>query len=97
MTGNQVIERLRDRAPEIRRQFAIEDLSVFGSAARNDTTDASDVDVLVGFQGAADFDRFMGLKFYLEELLDTRVDLVTHKALRPAMRVEVHREAVRVA
>ena len=97
MTGNQVIQRLRDRAPEIRQQFGIEDLAVFGSVARDEATDASDVDLLVGFRGVADFDRFMDLKFYLEELLGARVDLVTHKALRPAMRPEVDREAIRVA
>ncbi len=43
----------------------------------------SDIDVLVTFEGHADFDRFMDLKFFLEEQLGAAVDLVTPNARRP--------------
>jgi predicted nucleotidyltransferase len=55
------------------------------------------VDVLVSFEGPADFDRFMELKFYLEDVLGRPVDLVTHPALRPELRARIEREATRVA
>ncbi|OGI47445.1 MAG: DNA polymerase subunit beta [Candidatus Muproteobacteria bacterium RIFCSPHIGHO2_01_FULL_65_16] len=72
-------------------------LSVFGSVARNEAGPQSDVDLLVEFEGTADFDRYMDLKFYLEDLLGRRVDLVTRGALRPRLQQIVEREAVRVA
>ncbi|MCJ7728835.1 MAG: nucleotidyltransferase domain-containing protein, partial [Sedimentisphaerales bacterium] len=62
-----------------------------------ESVDKSDVDVLVVFRQKATFDRFMDLKFYLEGLLGTRVDLVTDKALRPQVRQAIEGEIVDVA
>jgi hypothetical protein len=64
---------------------------------RDEAGPASDIDILVDFQGRADFDRYMDLKFFLEGLLQRRVDLVTRAALKPRMRPIVEREAIRVA
>ena len=71
-------------------------LAVFGSVARGEAGPDSDVDILVEFEGRATFDRYMGLKFFLEDLLGRRVDLVTRKALKPRMRPYVEREAIYV-
>ena len=71
-------------------------LALFGSFARDQASDASDVDILVGFDGPATSKSYFGVQFYLEELLGRRVDLVTVKALRPQFRPHVEREAVHV-
>jgi predicted nucleotidyltransferase len=92
-----VISRLREHAEEIRRRFLVRNLSVFGSFARDEATDSSDVDVLVSFDRPATFDIFMDLKFYLEELLGKGVDLVTDKALRPQLRKSIQEELINVA
>jgi predicted nucleotidyltransferase len=55
------------------------------------------VDILVEFESKAIFDRYMDPKFLLEDLLGSRVDLVTWKALRPSMRSSIEEQAVRVA
>jgi len=51
-------------------------MAVFGSVARGVASIDSDVDILVEFEGALTFDRFMDTKFYLEDLLGRHVDLV---------------------
>jgi len=51
----------------------------------------------VVFDQKANFDGFMELKFYLEDLLGTGVDLVTDKALRPQVRQAIEREMINVA
>ena len=51
----------------------------------------------MAFEGKASFDRFMDLKFYLEDLLRVRVDLVTRDAVRPEMRPQIEREAIHVS
>lgn len=79
------------------RCFGVKRLALFGSVARGEAGPESDVDVLVGFEGPATFDRFMELKLWLEDLLGRRVDLVTEKALKPRLRARVEREAVDVA
>jgi hypothetical protein len=67
------------------------------SFARGEAQASSDVDLLVEFDGPATFDRFMDLKFHREDLLGTRVDLVTVKALRKQLRPAIEQEAIRVA
>lgn len=97
MTRDRALRVLSERAGEIRQRFGVRELSIFGSTARDQSKDDSDVDVLVEFDGAATFDRFMDLKFLLEELLEAKVDLVTTRALRDEIRPQVEREAIRVA
>ena len=53
--------------------------------------------MLVEFNQKATFDLFMDLKFYLEELLGTKVDLVTEKAIRPQIKKEIERELINVS
>ena len=97
MTRDKVLEILGEHGPELRQQHGVKSLWVFGSVARGESSPTSDVDVLVEFIDPPTFDRFMDLKFRLEGLLGARVDLVTQGALRPAMREDVEREALRVA
>jgi uncharacterized protein len=92
----RVIATLRAHAADL-NGFGVRAIALFGSVARDEATDASDLDVLVDFEGSATFDRYMGLKFFIEDLLGCRVDLVTRRALREELRPIVEREAVRVA
>ena len=59
------------------------ELALFGSFARGQATDSSDIDILVAFDGPATSRSYFGVQFYLEDLLGRSVDLVTTKALRP--------------
>ena len=47
------------------------ELALFGSFARDEATDASDVDILVRFDGPATSRSYFGVQFYLEDLLGT--------------------------
>jgi predicted nucleotidyltransferase len=97
MDKQVVLTKLTGRMGEIKRRFSVKALSIFGSIARDEAADDSDVDVLVVFDCRAGFDLFMDLKFYLEELLGTGVDLVTDKALRPQVRRAIEQELIHVA
>jgi predicted nucleotidyltransferase len=97
MDKQTVLSRLSECAPEIRRRFSVKALSVFGSVARGEAAEGSDVDVLVAFKQKATFDLFMDLKFYLEDLLGRGVDLVTDKAIRPQVRRAIDQEMIDVA
>ena len=96
MNKQQIIERL-DPQLKLLRSLGVESLSLFGSAARNESGAQSDADFLVRFRAPPSYDRFMDLKQLLEDTLGVRVDLVTNDALRPAMRENVERDAIRVA
>lgn len=94
MNRQAILERLFAQSPELKAKYGIKSLAVFGSMARGDDQDTSDVDLLVTFEGKATFDRFIGLKLELEDLFGKRVDLLTPKSLSPAMRAEIDKEAV---
>jgi len=91
-----ILERLKAEAPALRQKYRLESLAVFGSMARGDDREGSDVDILVTFEGTADFDRFMGLKLELEDLFGRRVDLGTPDTLRPEMSEEVERDLIHI-
>ena len=96
MNQEQIIERIRAHRGRL-TEFGVSSLSLFGSVARGEATEASDVDLLVRFEGRATFDRYMDLKLFLEDLIGRRVDLVTEKALREEVRPYVEQELLRVA
>lgn len=96
MNRRELLEFLERHKPELERRFGVRDLALFGSTARDEATEKSDIDILVSFDGPATSARYFGVQFYLEDLLGRRVDLVTDKALRPELRPYVEREAIHV-
>jgi uncharacterized protein len=97
MTRQAILERLNAEAAGLRKKYGVKSLAVFGSVARGDDHEGSDVDILVTFEGPATFDNFFDLKFYLEDTLGRSIDLVTPKALRPEMRPRIERECIDVS
>ncbi|MBN2211886.1 MAG: nucleotidyltransferase family protein [Sedimentisphaerales bacterium] len=92
-----IIDSLRTHANEIRQQFDVASLDIFGSLARGDTHEPGDIDVLVHFHHKTTFDGYMNLKLYLEDLLQMKVDLVTSKALRPIVAKNIAGDLINVA
>ena len=96
MDRQATLSLLAQHKPNLAIRYGVVKLALFGSTARGGATAASDVDVLVGFDGPATSARYFGVQFYLEDLLGRPVDLVTDKALRAELRSIVEREAVHV-
>ncbi len=71
-------------------------LAVFGSTVRNEATKNSDIDILVDFDAKKGFFVFADLKFYLEEILDCNIDLVSTRALHPALKERILNEAKQI-
>lgn len=84
MNAEQVMIILDQHREEL-RGLGVRRLGLFGSAARNEATDASDLDFLVEFQRKS-FDTYMDLKDLLERVFDRRVDLVIPESLKPRLR-----------
>jgi predicted nucleotidyltransferase len=74
--------------------FGVARLSLFGSFARDEGRDDSDVDLLVEFNRPIGLFEFVRLQRQLGELIGHQVDLVTPAALKPQLRDRILREAV---
>jgi predicted nucleotidyltransferase len=95
MDREEVLSILRRHVDELRRQGVIT-LSLFGSIARGDAREGSDIDLLVELEPPYTFDRYIQAKFYLEDLLGYPVDLAMTGTLRPRVKEEVDRGAILV-
>ena len=81
---------------EVTKEFSVKNIGVFGSFARNEQTDQSDIDLLVEFSRPVGFITFMRLENFLSERLGKKVDLVTPDALKPVIRHDVLTEVIYV-
>jgi predicted nucleotidyltransferase len=97
MKRDDVIRILQHHRPELAERFGVESLVLFGSVARGEATQASDVDLLVAFDRPTGYFGLVRLQLFLQELLGCEIDLGTPGSLRPAMRARVEKEAIRVA
>jgi len=96
MNRNQVLKILAEHRERLATEFGIKSLALFGSVVRDEATLASDVDLLVEFDG-----RPVGLfhlsrtQQYLESILGVpKVDLVLQDSIKPALRERILREAI---
>ena len=96
MTRDDVLNALRAHQATLSKRFGVAELALFGSFARDQASDESDVDILVRFDRAIHWERYFGAQFYLEDLLGRSVDLVIENNLRPEVRPYVEREVVNV-
>ncbi|MCY3901664.1 MAG: nucleotidyltransferase family protein [Caldilineaceae bacterium] len=88
---------LRSHRRELKERYHVEDIALFGSYARGEQTDASDLDILVTLSAPLGWE-FVDLHDYLEELLETEVDVVTRGAVdrKPLLRQFIEKDLIRV-
>jgi len=84
---------LKSHKNEIKAKYNVKKIGIFGSYAKGQQNEESDVDILVEFQKPS-FDHFMKVSFYLEDLFDKKVDLLTPNSLSPFMKTSVEKEVV---
>ena len=91
-TSQQIIDVVRSHREEL-RCLGVRRLGLFGSAARDEATEASDLDFLVEFDRKT-FDAYMDVKELLERLFARRIDLVLAEAVKPQLKPRILREAI---
>ncbi len=85
----EVLLTLNTKFPAMRRLFGIKKIGIFGSVARGDERDESDIDIEVEFEeGSDNYRNFIGLSYYLDDLFKRRVDLVTTRVLSNYLRAD---------
>jgi predicted nucleotidyltransferase len=95
LTLEKILQILREKKPELQKKYLISQLGVFGSYARGEATESSDIDIAVEITGP------MGLSFIamaneIEDLLGTKVDVVPKRAIKRDYLSYVERDIVYV-
>lgn len=79
----EIKKKLSEHKKELKKNYKIKEIGIFGSYARGTQRKKSDVDVLVEFENDAEtFDNYMELKFFLERILKAKVDLVIKDSIK---------------
>ncbi len=97
MNAQSAIERLKVMQPEL-SQSGISALYLFGSFARGDMREDSDIDLAFEVEPGSKFDLFdqAGLQVMLEERLGRHVDFLCRDAIHPDLQPTIERDLVRV-
>jgi len=96
MTAAETLRRHRAEVLRLAAKYGATNVRVFGSVARGEAGEESDIDLVVRMAPGRSLFDLGGLLMDLQDLLGRRVDIVTERGLRPRMRERVLREAVPV-
>lgn len=80
----------------MKERFGVSEISLYGSFARDEATDDSDIDVVVKFEGSPSAKSYFGDQFYIEDLSGRKVDLARMHELRKEIRPNVERDLINV-
>jgi predicted nucleotidyltransferase len=94
-TLDEIKTALRSQRTALESDFGVTRVAIFGSYARSEQTDESDVDILVEFREPLGL-RFVHLADFLEKVLGLKVDLITPDAIKPNRRQHIMKDVVYV-
>ncbi len=96
MTRDDALHRLRDHEPQLRR-LGVDHLYLFGSVARNEAAETSDIDLFFDYekQGFGLFE-LMDVKAYAEHIMGRKTDIMTRDSLHKTLRARIEASAVQV-
>lgn len=93
-TVTEIKEILTKHKKELKEKYKVKEIGVFGSCVRGEHRQKSDVDILVEFEEPIGLFMFMDLEEYLGNLVGTKIDLVSKKALKPHIGEHILKEII---
>ncbi|GAB1453343.1 nucleotidyltransferase family protein [Draconibacterium sp.] len=97
-TQKQILDFLSKSKNLLNRQFCVSRIGLFGSYARNEQTDDSDIDLIVDFQENTNnlYDIKIELKQFFKDNLNVEVDICREKYIKPRYKNRIIKEAIYV-
>ncbi|QNL50952.1 nucleotidyltransferase family protein [Olivibacter sp. SDN3] len=92
----QILTMLKAKKQELEKKYSLSELGLFGSYARGEQNDQSDIDILVDFNSRIDGFQYIRLAHELEDLFNQKVDVVSRKGIKPAYLFYVEKNLVHV-
>jgi predicted nucleotidyltransferase len=95
LTLQNIIEKLKQHKPELQRKYPVTRLGVFGSYARGEATEKSDIDIAVEINGPMGLD-FVEMADEIEALLGIKTDVVSKRSIKPNYLADVEKDIIYV-
>lgn len=89
-----ILTTLSSEIPFLRNRFHVKSIGIFGSLVHGDSTEQSDIDIVVEFESPIGFFDFIRLENYLSKVLGKRVDLISKKAIKPVLKEDILKEVI---
>ena len=93
---DEIKEIIKKHKDELKEKYSVKEIGIFGSFARGEAKEDSDIDILVEFEKPIGFFKFLELEEYLSNLIGREVDLVSKKALKPNIGKHILEEVVTI-
>lgn len=92
LTKKEILKKLEENKKRIER-YGIKKIGVFGSYVRDEQKKKSDIDIIVEFEeDKISFDNYIHLKFFIEDLLKKKIDLVIVDDIKPRLKPYILKE-----
>ena len=96
MNREATLQLLAKHKAILAQRFGVVRLALFGSVVRDAAKSGSGMDVLVALDGPATSERYFGVQFYLEDLLECPIDLVQKDVVRPELKPYIEKDLIHV-
>jgi predicted nucleotidyltransferase len=83
---------IQQHKEDLREKYAVKEIGIFGSCARGEQDETSDIDILIELEKPVGIVKFLKLEKHLSFLLEAKVEIVTKKALKPYIGRQVLQE-----
>jgi predicted nucleotidyltransferase len=95
-TTSQILAILKAKKAYLQERYPISELGIFGSYARGDFNEKSDIDILVDFSSRIDGFEYIRLAHELEDTFNQKIDIVSRKAIKPQYLPYVEKNLIHV-
>lgn len=93
---NQNLDEIKNKIIPILKEIGVTRAAIFGSVAREEQTDKSDVDILVDLPIGMSLFNVIDLEFKLEEAISRKVDLVDYAAIKPSLKSYIMQDQIQI-
>jgi len=90
----EILSTLKSLKSDLNKRYRVKTIGLFGSYVNSKQKDTSDIDFLVEFEEDADLVHLVGLSRYLEEVFNTRVDVISKPSLKEDLKQHILQEVV---
>jgi predicted nucleotidyltransferase len=96
MTREDIMDFLSAHKPELEQRFGVRKIGLFGSYARGDAREDSDIDIAIELEKENIADHYFGLLHFLEDNLNRKIDLGVESNIKPALKPYILKEIIYV-